>query len=46
MTVKGKVNVRTKIAINDDIIQQVSSFNYLEFKIKIAVTNSGNLEWI
>jgi hypothetical protein len=38
MAVKGKMNVRTKIVINDHIIEPVNTFNYLGYTI--TVTNN------
>jgi hypothetical protein len=34
--VKGKMNVRTKIVINNNTTEQVSSFNYLGHTIKLT----------
>jgi hypothetical protein len=42
MALKGKVNVRSKIVLNNHIIEQVNSFNYLGYTI--AVTNNKDLE--
>jgi hypothetical protein len=44
MTVKGKMNMRTKTVINSNIIEQINSFNYLGYTI--TVTNNRDLEWI
>jgi hypothetical protein len=33
MAMKGELNVRTKIVINNNIIEQVNSFNYLRYTI-------------
>jgi hypothetical protein len=38
MALKGKLNVRSKIVLNNYIIEQVNSFNYLGHTI--AVTNN------
>jgi hypothetical protein len=38
MVLKGKVNVRPQIVLNNHIIEQVNSFNYLGYTI--AVTNN------
>jgi hypothetical protein len=42
MALKGKVNVRSKIVLNNHIIEQVNSFIYLGYTI--AVTNDKDLE--
>jgi hypothetical protein len=42
MALKGKVNVRSKIVLNNHIIEQENSFNYLGYTI--AVTNNKDLE--
>jgi hypothetical protein len=42
MALKGKVNVRSKIVLNNNIIEQVNSFSYLGYTI--AVTNNKDLE--
>jgi hypothetical protein len=42
MAMKGEMNVRTKIVINNHIIEQAGSFNYLRYTI--TVTNSRDLE--
>jgi hypothetical protein len=39
---EGMVNVRTKIVINNQIIEKVNSFNYLEDIV--TVTNNRYLE--
>jgi hypothetical protein len=41
MAVKGKMNVRTKIVINNNITERANSFNYLRYIMKI--TNSRDL---
>jgi hypothetical protein len=35
MAMKGKMNVRTKIVINNNITEQVNSFNYLEYTFRV-----------
>jgi hypothetical protein len=42
MPMTGKMNVRTKIMINNHITGQVSSFNYLGDTV--TVTNNRDLE--
>jgi hypothetical protein len=42
MAMKGKMNVITKIVINNYIIEQVNSFNYLGYTVK--ATNNRHLE--
>jgi hypothetical protein len=42
MALKGKVNVKSKIVLNNHIIEQVNSFSYLGYTI--AVTNNKDLE--
>jgi hypothetical protein len=42
MAMKGKMNVRTKIVINNHIIEQVNSFNYLGYTVK--ATNNRYLD--
>jgi DNA modification methylase len=42
MAMKGKMNVRTKIVINNNILEQVNSFNYLG--CIITVYNNTDLE--
>jgi hypothetical protein len=42
MAMKGKMNARTKIAINNRVIEQVNSFNYLGYTI--TITNNRDLE--
>jgi hypothetical protein len=42
MALKGKMNVSTKIVINNITLEQVNSFNYLEYTI--TVSNNTDLE--
>jgi hypothetical protein len=42
MAVKGKMNVRSKIVINSNIMEQLNSFNYVRYTI--TVSNSRDLE--
>jgi hypothetical protein len=42
MTMEGKMSVRIKIMINDHITEEVNSFNYLGYTIR--VTNNTNFE--
>jgi hypothetical protein len=42
VAVKGKMNVRTKVMINNHIIEQINGFNYLAYTI--PVTNNRDLE--
>jgi hypothetical protein len=42
MVMKGKMNVKTKMAINNNIIEQVNSCNYLGYTI--IVTNNRDSE--
>jgi hypothetical protein len=36
MAMKGKMNARTKLAIDNNIIEHVNSFNYLGYKITVS----------
>jgi hypothetical protein len=40
MAMKGKINVRTKIVLKNNIIAQVNVFNYLGY----AITVSNNMD--
>jgi hypothetical protein len=42
MALKEKLNVRSVIVLNNHIIEQVNSFNYLGYVI--GVTNNNDLE--
>jgi hypothetical protein len=42
MALKGKVNVRLKVVLNNNVIEQVNSLNYLGYTV--AVTNNRDLE--
>jgi hypothetical protein len=44
MAMKGKVNVRTKIVINNDIIEQANRFDYLRYTIRVTNKKNRDLE--
>jgi hypothetical protein len=44
MTMKGKMNVRTKKVINNSIMEQVNSFNYFGHTIGVSNRNRNESE--
>jgi hypothetical protein len=36
MAMKGKMKVRTKIVINNNIIEQINSFNYFRYSVTVG----------
>jgi hypothetical protein len=45
MAMKGKMNARTKIVINNNIIEQVNSFSYLGYKITVPNNRDFEINW-